>query len=149
VNPGMKWMCFALAGAAVLGACRGRDADRPAPASVTAPARDATSQAPPALNVPATIAAVPPPIVLTNVAPGTLYVCLTDAGGETRQTAIELPPHVADVCRKAPEMGPCQYEREVCRRKGGRVFAADGAEITRATETEYDKRVMRIRMKSN
>ena len=86
---------------------------------------------------------------MTGVAPGTLYVCVMNTGGEPRQTAIELSPQVADVCRKAPEMSPCQYERETCRRHGGRVFAADGTEITRATEAEYDKRVLRIRMKSN
>ena len=88
-------------------------------------------------------------MTLTGVVPGTVYVCVTGTNGKTQQTAIELPPHVADVCRKAPEMGPCQYERETCRRNGGRVFAADGTEITRATEIEYDKRVLRIRMKSN
>jgi hypothetical protein len=46
-------------------------------------------------------------------------------------------------------MGPCQYERDACRRSGGRVFAADGSEITRSVEDEYDKRVMRIRLRSN
>jgi hypothetical protein len=88
-------------------------------------------------------------MTLTGVAPGTLYICVMNTGGESRQTAIELSPQVADVCRKAPEMSPCQYEREACRRHGGRVFAPDGTEITRATEAEYDKRVLRIRMKSN
>jgi hypothetical protein len=46
-------------------------------------------------------------------------------------------------------MGPCQFEREACRRSGGRVFAADGAEITRATEADYDKHVLRIRMRAD
>ena len=46
-------------------------------------------------------------------------------------------------------MGPCQYERNLCRGGGGRVYAPDGTEITMATEAEYDKKVMRVRFKSN
>ena len=46
-------------------------------------------------------------------------------------------------------MGPCQYERNVCRQAGGRVYAANGVEITMQTEAEYDKKVMRVRFKSN
>jgi hypothetical protein len=46
-------------------------------------------------------------------------------------------------------MGPCQYERNACRRIGGRVFGADGKEITLAIEAEYDKKVTRIKLKSN
>jgi hypothetical protein len=46
-------------------------------------------------------------------------------------------------------MGPCQYEREVCRRSGGRVIAADGKEITKATEAEYDRKVMRVRFRGD
>ena len=53
------------------------------------------------------------------------------------------------MCRKHPEMGPCQYERNACRSKGGRVFAADGKEITMATEAEYDKKVRRVTFKAN
>jgi hypothetical protein len=56
---------------------------------------------------------------------------------------------VAKLCVTHPEMGPCQYERNACRRSGGRVFGAEGKEITLATEVEYDKKVMRIRLKSN
>jgi len=91
-------------------------------------------------NVPATAAGAPA---------GTLYVCVVDTKGERKQTAIQFAPKVADLCRKNPEMGPCQYERETCRRSGGRVFTADGAEITRATEAEYDKRVMRVRFRAD
>lgn len=79
---------------------------------------------------------------------GAIYVCVS-APPELAQTAIEFSPSVADLCRRHPEMGPCQYEREACRRSGGRVFAADGSEITRKTEDEYDKHVMRIRLRSN
>jgi hypothetical protein len=46
-------------------------------------------------------------------------------------------------------MGPCQYERNNCRARGGRVFAAGGIEITMATEAEYDKKVMRTRFRAN
>ena len=56
---------------------------------------------------------------------------------------------LALLCRKHPEMGPCQYERNNCRASGGRVFAADGVEITMATEAEYDKKVMRVRFRAN
>lgn len=83
------------------------------------------------------------------VPPGAIYVCVSGSPPQLLQTAIEFAPHVGDLCRKHPEMGPCQYEREACRRSGGRVFAADGSEITRGTEDEYDKRVMRIRLRSN
>jgi len=53
------------------------------------------------------------------------------------------------MCSKHPEMGPCQYERNACRRQGGRVFAANGSEITMATEAEYDKKVRRVTFKAN
>jgi hypothetical protein len=97
-------------------------------------------EAPPSVLVPA------PAIVLPANAQ---YVCVTEAAGQRQQTVIEFSPKVARLCLNHPEMGPCQYERNACRRSGGRVFAAEGKEITMATEAEYDKRVMRIRLKSN
>jgi len=78
-----------------------------------------------------------------------VYVCVSAAGGAPQQTTIEFAPNVGELCRRHPEMGPCQYERDVCRRSGGRVYAADGKEITRQTEAEYDKKVMRVRLKAN
>ena len=36
--------------------------------------------------------------------------------------------------------------RNACRRSGGRVYAADGSEVTQADEAEYDKKVMRVRV---
>ena len=81
------------------------------------------------------------------VPPNTLYVCVVGAGEARKQTAIEFAPKVGELCAMHPEMGPCQYERNACRRSGGRVYAADGKEITMATEAEYDKKVLRVRLK--
>ena len=78
-----------------------------------------------------------------------IYVCVSDRGGQRTQTVIEFVPKVHALCRKHPEMGPCQYERDLCRASGGRVYAANGQEITMATEAEYDKKVMRVRFKAN
>src|SRR5262249_54714179 len=83
------------------------------------------------------------------VPPGVIYVCVSESGGVRTQTAIEFAPKVGAMCAKHPEMGPCQYERDVCRRSGGRVYAANGVEITAQTEAEYDKKVMRVRFKAN
>ena len=98
-------------------------------------------EAPPGILVPAPEAIVLPP--------NAQYVCVTEAAGQRQQMVIEFSPKVAAMCVKHPEMGPCQYERNACRRGGGRVFAAGGKEITMATEAEYDKKVMRIRLKAN
>jgi hypothetical protein len=46
-------------------------------------------------------------------------------------------------------MGPCQYERDLCRRSGGRVFASNGLEITQHVEDEYDRKVLRVRFRAN
>jgi|SRR5450631_671461 hypothetical protein len=106
--------------------------DSPAPAvAPAAPGRPSASVAQPAVVVPA----------------NTLYVCVVDVGGVRKQTAIEFAPKVGDLCAKHPEMSPCQYERNACRRSGGRIYAANGMEITMATEAEYDKKVMRVRFK--
>jgi hypothetical protein len=100
----------------------------------------APPETPPGTSAPA------PAIVLP---PNAQYVCVTEAAGQRQQTVIEFSPQVAELCIKHPEMGPCQYERNACRRSGGRVFAAEGKEITMATEAEYDRKVMRILLKSN
>jgi len=81
--------------------------------------------------------------------PNTQYVCVSETNGVRQQTSIEFSPKVAALCRKHPEMGPCKYERDACRRSNGRVYAANGVEITKQTEAEYDKRVMRVVFKSN
>jgi hypothetical protein len=103
------------------------------------------------------IALAPPQIIPTPapalppiaVPPNTLYVCVIDLKERRQQTAIEFAPRVGKLCAKHPEMGPCQYERNNCRASGGRVFAANGVEITMATEAQYDKKVMRVRFRSN
>jgi len=102
------------------------------------------SVAPP---LPSTPAAAPPAQSAIVVPANTLYVCVVDADGVRKQTAITFAPKVEALCKKHPEMGPCQYERNVCRSAGGRIFAANGMEITMATEAEYDKKVMRVRFK--
>ena len=84
------------------------------------------------------------------VPPDTQYVCVSDNGGQRQQTSIRFSsPKVVDLCKKHPEMGPCQYERDICRRSGGRVFAANGVEITLRTEAEYDQKVLRVRFRAN
>lgn len=90
-----------------------------------------------------------PPEAPLAAAPNALYVCVSDHAGRRTQTAIEFAPKVLSLCRRHPEMGPCQYERDLCRKSGGRVFAADGREITRQVEDEYDRKVMRVRFRAN
>jgi len=97
----------------------------------------------------ATAPNVYPPLAAIAAPPSTQYVCVSETNGVRQQTAIEFSARVADLCRKHPEMGPCKYERDVCRRGNGRVYAANGVEITKQTEAEYDKRVMRVVFKSN
>lgn len=92
------------------------------------------------------VATGPPAIVVPADA---IYVCVVDSVGTRRQTVIEFIPKVHQLCRRHPEMGPCQYERNACRSAGGRVFAAAGQEITMATEAEYDRKVMRVRFRAN
>jgi hypothetical protein len=92
---------------------------------------------------PSAVAAAP------TIPAGALYVCVSDVNGARQITAIEFAPKVHALCAKNPEMGPCQYERNVCRSHGGRVYAENGVEITMRTEAEYDKKVMRVRFKAD
>jgi hypothetical protein len=73
-----------------------------------------------------------------------IYVCASGVDPQRKVTAIAFDDKVGALCRRHPEMGPCQYERNICRRSGGRVYAANGTEITMATEAEYDKKVLRV-----
>jgi len=108
-----------------------------------------TPAIPPLALAPPQIIPAPAPLPPIAVPPNTLYVCVIDLKERRQQTAIEFAPRVGKLCAKHPEMGPCQYERNNCRASGGRVFAANGVEITMATEAEYDKKVMRVRFRSN
>jgi len=86
------------------------------------------------------LAAAPTP------ADGRRYVCVRQTGGGEVRTPIQLPPGTERICSRHPAMGPCQYERDVCRRSGGRVIRFDGVDITPEIEREYDKQVTRIRL---
>lgn len=110
--------------------------------------RSQAPESPLAAAVPSTrsTAAAAQPV---TVPPDAQYVCVKNASDGPAVTTIEFTPKVAALCRRHPEMGPCQYERNLCRRSGGRVYAAGGVEITMDTEAEYDRRVMRVRLKSN
>lgn len=88
-------------------------------------------------------------VALSEVDAGMLYVCVTDSSGTQKQTALEYAEKVGTLCRQHPEMGPYQYERNLWRRQGGRVYAADGTEITPATEAEYDSKVRRVQFKAD
>jgi hypothetical protein len=109
----------------------------------------AESVPPPVAGEPATAANAYAPLASIVLPPNSQYVCVSETHGVRQQTLIEFSAKVADLCRKHPEMGPCKYERDVCRRSGGRVYAANGVEITMQTEAEYDKRVLRVVFKSN
>jgi hypothetical protein len=144
----MARTALALLAALSLAAC-----GRPPPAAQVAAGR---TEAPPAVALPAapttagagagTPAGSAPAVAMPA---GALYACVVDAHGERRVSAIELAPRVTALCTKNPEMGPCRYAREACRADGGRVFGPEGSEITRATEADYDRRVLRVRMQAN
>jgi hypothetical protein len=82
----------------------------------------------------------------TSIPTGAVYVCASGSGKTRMIAAIELDEKVAALCRRHTEMGPCQNARNACRRSGGRVYAADGSEVTQADEAGYDKKVMRLRV---
>jgi len=153
----MKLRSMLAASAAVLVAACGSPQREPVP--ITSPAD--VAKAPVArtpVTPPQTAAPTPPPGSMiapaakldpSTVPAGAIYVCASGSGGERKLTAIAFDEKVGKLCRTHPEMGPCQYERNTCRKSGGRVYAADGTEITMATEAEYDKKVMRVRFKAN
>lgn len=130
-----------------LAACAGPSAPPSPPSAVDVAVARRPLEAPPAPPATRAPAANVPGAI--DVPATALYVCAVEAAGEWRQTAIEFAPKIDALCRRHPEMGPCQYEREACRRKGGRVFAAGGQEITRQVEAEYDRKVMRVRLRAN
>ena len=137
---------FALA-VMLLAACTGSDTKPPdaVKAEAAAPAVTRRPIETPASPAPAT---TPAPLAV-DVPADALYVCVVQRDGRTQQTAIEFAPKVGELCRRHPEMGPCQYERNNCRARGGRVFAAGSVEITMQTEADYDKKVTRTRFRAN
>jgi hypothetical protein len=147
----MKLASILATSALVLAAC-GSTPDSPPQPATRQP--DVARAMPVPAPIPGAPAAAPhgvpvaPPVAI-SVPPDALYVCVTSVAGAWQQDPIEYEPKVAALCRKHPEMGPCQYEREACRRRGGRVFAGNGAEITARTEAEYDRKVTRTRFRSN
>jgi hypothetical protein len=138
--------------AALFGGCTPPERPLPLtpPGEPAAPvARRPLPEGTPPLTIPPLVAPSEPQAPSVSVPAGLLYVCVTDVAGERRQVGIEFTPKVHALCARHPEMGPCQYERNVCRQSGGRVFAVGGEEITARTEAEYDRKVMRLRLRSN
>jgi hypothetical protein len=132
----MRSIALALT-ALLLAACQ----PGPPPGEV-APEKTASApqaSAPPSVR-PETV--VPPVAKLpsSDFPPGPLYFCETASG----KAAIEYEARVEQLCRRHPEMSPCQYERNACRSKGGRVYTAKGEEVTVAVEAEYDRIVRRV-----
>ena len=138
----------ALAGIAGCSA-PGTSPPTPGRAQSTAVVRKQASESPPAGAVVPSTRSTAAAAQAVTVPPDAQYVCVKSATGESSVTTIEFAPKVAALCRRHPEMGPCQYERNLCRRGGGRVYAAGGVEITMDTEADYDRKVMRVRLKSN
>jgi len=138
----LAWSAFALPCAAAPGTPTG------VPVGAAVVRRSVPESPPPPVtgNLPAGSAPSrsAPPVV---VPAGSIYVCASESGGVRRETPIEFSPKVGALCAKHPEMGPCQYERNACRRSGGRVYATGGVEITLQMEAEYDRKVMRVLIK--
>ena len=146
--------CALLGAFTILAACAGPK--EPLPVTPPADVKGAAVSRRPVEAPQSPAAALPAPPAASQAAPQTVivpagaqYVCVSDNRGQTTQTAIEFIPKVAALCKRHPEMGPCQYERDLCRSSGGRVYAAGGQEITRQTEDEYDRKVLRVRFRAN
>ena len=126
--------------AALLAACQ------PAPPEPGAASRPSATPAVPRSVTPS--APAPPPKVALpsmQLSPGPIYAC--DVNGV--RTPIEFADNVEALCRRHPEMGPCQYERNACRRRSGRVYTSNGEEVTAAVEAEYDRSVRRVTFQSD
>jgi len=146
----------AIASAALVAACG--SPQQPVP--ITPPSEVAKAPVTRTPVAPTSPAAAPTPPPGSAIAPaakidpstipaGAIYACASGTGAQRKVTAIAFDEKVGKLCRTHPEMGPCQYERNICRGSGGRVYHPDGTEITMATEAEYDKKVMRVRFKAN
>jgi hypothetical protein len=132
-----------IALALVLATAACQQAAPPAPPVVSRPP---ASPAPAtSAREPATVAKAPPALPSLEFPPGPLYFCQSSSG----RSAIDYEPRVEQLCRRHPEMGPCQYERDACRAKGGRVYTARNEEVTAAVEAEYDRVVRRVRFQGD
>jgi hypothetical protein len=127
------------------------------PAPQPLPAEGPVVSAPGAADAPVLASAAPgsqapagggAPSLAPPVPSGMLYVCARVVDGTPRHTGIDYEPKVRALCARHPEMGVCQYEREACRRDGGRVYDSRGVEITKQIEAEYDRKVMRARFRA-
>lgn len=172
-----RLLALSLAAALTLAGCAGQrsgdasKSDRATSPSRNAPPATAPTPSPPPQPLPAEgpVASAPGPTdaaVLASAAPGStppaagapplvpsvpagmLYVCARVVDGAPRHAGIEYEPKVRELCARHPEMSVCQYERDACRRDGGRVFDARGVEITKQIEAEYDRKVMRTRFRA-
>ena len=115
------------------------------PPRTTTPPTAKTAPAPPPAASPVAKTPSAPVLPSMDLPPGPLYTC--DVAGA--RTVIEYAENVERLCRRHPEMGPCQYERDACRKGGGRVFTAKGEEVTPAVEAAYDAKVRRVRFQAD
>jgi hypothetical protein len=118
-----------------------------APAPVAPPAVAAAPAPAPMPVAPPVVSSGPNPSMIATTAAltpsgKTRYSCEV---GSSKST-IALPEGTDRICSRFPAMGPCQYERDACRAKGGRVIRFDGVEITPGVEAEYDKQVQRFKL---
>jgi hypothetical protein len=118
-----------------------KPSETPPPAPSAAAVTASAPSAPMAMSAStiATTAALTP----TGV---TRYRCATGKTPNESRVPIELPTGTERICSRFPAMGPCQYERDACRAKGGRVIRFDDVEITKEVEREYDKQVQRFKL---
>jgi hypothetical protein len=136
------WIASASAAALLLAACQPAPPDRAAASRAPAvPAVAPSKAAPSPPKAPSAAVAMPS----MQLPAGPIYACDIDGA----RTPIEFPDNVESLCRRHPEMGPCQYERNACRRRGGRVYTSIGEEVTAAVEAEYDRRVRRVTFQSD
>jgi hypothetical protein len=158
---GMRAIVGVVAAIAVLGlhGCVGTPPPAPAPtaapdstigAAAVSTNPPAVTAAQPAQSPPPEAAAVVSKTIATTAAltPGgqSRYACVNGSAANETRVAIVLPAGSERVCSRFPAMGPCQYERNACRAKGGRVIRFDDVEITKDVEREYDKQVQRFRL---
>jgi len=134
----------ALVAAFTTAASRG-DHPPPTPPAKAPPAVAKAAQPP--LPKPPAPPPPPPPVALpaTDLPAGPIYFCDKNA----ERTPIEFEPRVEELCRRHPEMGPCQYERNACRKAGGRVYTSKNEEVTLAVEARYDQRVQRVTLQGD